>query len=80
MGTGCGNAVSDAWAAAVVQLASATHAGANQTHLAELLSNREGNVSLRSDNTILTAGLLTENLQQGTPTGDNRRNFTINCP
>ena len=36
------NAVSDAEAAAVVQLASTTYAGANQTHLAELLRDRRG--------------------------------------
>ena len=59
-------AVSDAWAAAVVQLAGTTYAGANQTHPAELLSNREGDLSLRWDNTILTAGLLTEKLHQRT--------------
>ena len=38
----------DSRGSAAVQ--SATYAGADQTHLAELLSNREGNVSLRSDN------------------------------
>ena len=36
------NAVPDAEAAAVVQLASTTYAGANQTHLAGLLRDREG--------------------------------------
>ena len=37
------NSVSDAEAAAVVELASTTYAGANQTHFAELLRDREGN-------------------------------------
>ena len=36
------NAVSDAAAAAVVQLASTTYAGANHTHRSELLRDREG--------------------------------------
>ena len=36
------NAVSDAEAAAVVNLASTTYAGANHTHLRELLQEREG--------------------------------------
>ena len=49
------NAVSDAEAAAVVQLASATYAGANQTHLAELLRDREGiDLSRRTVHRILT--------------------------
>ena len=60
------NAVSDAWAAGVVQLAGTTCAGADQTHLAELLSNREVDLSLRWENTILTAGLLPEKLHQWT--------------
>ena len=54
--------VLDAWAAAVVQLAKTTYAGVNQTHLAELLSNREVDLSLRWENTILTAGLMTKKL------------------
>ena len=49
------NAVSDAEAAAVVQLASTTYAGANQTHLAELLRDREGiDLSRRTVHRILT--------------------------
>ena len=36
------NAVSDDEAAAVIQLASTTYAGANHTHLTELLRDREG--------------------------------------
>ena len=36
------NAVADDAAAAVIQLASATYAGANHTHLTELLRDREG--------------------------------------
>ena len=60
------DAVPDAWAATLVQLVSTTCAGANQTHLAEVLSNREGDLSLRWDNTIPTAGFLTEKLHQGT--------------
>ena len=56
-------AVSDAWAATLVQLAKTTCAGANQTHLAEqLLRNREVDLSLRWENTILTAGLMTKKL------------------
>ena len=34
----------------VLQLASTTYAGANQTNLAELLRNREGDLILRSAN------------------------------
>ena len=37
---GVSNTVSDARAAAVVQLASTTYAGANQTHPADLLRDR----------------------------------------
>ena len=49
------NAVSDAEAAAVMQLASTTYAGANQTHLAELLRDREGiDLSRRTVHRILT--------------------------
>ena len=49
------NALPDAEAAAVVQLASTTHAGANQTHLAELLRDREGiDLSRRTVHRILT--------------------------
>ena len=49
------NAVSDAEAAAVVQLASTTYGGANQTHLAELLRDREGiDLSRRTVHRILT--------------------------
>ena len=40
VGAGCVNAVSDAPAAAVVQLASTTCAGANQIHPADLLRDR----------------------------------------
>ena len=49
------NAVSDAEAAAVVQLATTTYAGANQTHFAELLRDREGiDLSRRTVHRILT--------------------------
>ena len=49
------NAVSDAEAAAEVQLASTTYAEANQTHLAELLRDREGiDLSRRTVHRILT--------------------------
>ena len=48
-GAGCVNAVSDAPAAAVVQLASTTYAGANQIHPADLLRDRGIDLSLRSD-------------------------------
>ena len=49
------NSVPDAEAAAVMQLASTTHAGANQTHLAELLRDREGiDLSRRTVHRILT--------------------------
>ena len=49
------NAVSDAEAAAVVKLASTTYAGANHTHLTELLQEREGiNLSRPTVRHILT--------------------------
>ena len=48
------NAVSDAEATAVVELASTTYAGANQTHFAELLRDREGiDLSRRTVHRIL---------------------------
>ena len=54
MGAGCVNAVSDASAAAVVQLASTTYtytyAGANQTHPAICCVTGGIDLSLRSDN------------------------------
>ena len=49
------NAVSDADAAAAIQLASTTYAGANHTHLSELLREREGiDLSRQTVHRILT--------------------------
>ena len=73
---GCVNAVSDARAAAVVQLASITYTGANQTRPAELLRNREGDLSLRSDNNHPDR----RPFDRKAPPEDNRRNFTIDHP
>ena len=64
------NAVSDAEAAAVVQLASTTYAGANQTHLAELLRDREGiDLRRRTVHRILTrAGIPSPRKRRPAPT------------
>ena len=63
------NAVSDAEAAAV-ELASTTYAGANQTHLAELLRDREGiDLRRRTVHRILTrAGIPSPRKRRPAPT------------
>ena len=62
------NAVSDAEAAAVVKLASATYAGANHTHLTELLQEREGiNLSRPTVRRILTRAGITSPRQRRPP-------------
>ena len=73
---GCVNAVSDARAAAVVQLASTTYAGANQIHPADLLRDRGIDLSLRSDNNHPDR----RPFDRKAPPEDNRRNFTIDDP
>ena len=75
-GAGCVNAVSDARAAAVVQLASTTYAGANQIHPADLLRDRGIDLSLRSDNNHPDR----RPFDRKAPPEDNRRNFTIDDP
>ena len=71
------NAVSDDEANAVIQLASTTYAGANHTHLSELLREREGiDLSRQTVHRILTPSRYPQPAQatsaqtSGTPAAD----------